>query len=55
MDEHDREPPYIGGAQPVNEHPTPVPTGGGRGAMQTVVVVIAVLVVIAAVMWLARL
>lgn len=51
MDERENEPPYEGGAQPVPEHPTGV-SGEGRGIMQTVVVVVAVLVLLAAVAWL---
>jgi hypothetical protein len=45
-----REPPYEGGAQPVQENPQDVPTGG-RTAMQTVVIAIAVLVVLAGLAW----
>jgi hypothetical protein len=45
-----REPPYEGGAQPVPEHPPEVP-GPGRSVVQTIVIVIAVLVVLAALIW----
>lgn len=44
------EPPFEGGSQPVKERPPEKPTG--RGAAQTVVVVIGVLVVLAALLWL---
>lgn len=46
----DREPRYQGGSQPVPEHRSEVP-GPGRGAMQTVVIVVAVLVLLAVVAW----
>ncbi len=49
-DRHDEEPPFEGGAQPVKERPPEQPTG--RGVGQTVVIVIAVLVVLAAILWL---
>jgi hypothetical protein len=48
--EREEEPPYEGGSQPVEEHPTGV-EGGGRGGIQTVVVVLGVLVVLAALAW----
>jgi hypothetical protein len=50
--DRDEEPPFEGGAQPVEEHATGI-RGGGRGAMQTVVIVVAVLVVLAALLWFA--
>jgi hypothetical protein len=50
--DRDEEPPFEGGAQPVKEHPTGI-RGGGRGAIQTVVVVVAALVVLAALLWFA--
>jgi hypothetical protein len=48
--ERDREPPFEGGSQPVQERPTGI-EGGGRTAMQTVVLVIAALVVLAGLLW----
>ena len=50
VSEHN-EPPWEGGSQPVDEHPREVPKGG-RSVMQTVVVVLGVLVVLAALLWL---
>lgn len=50
MAENDEEPPFEGGAQPVKEQSKGI-RGEGRGAMQTVVIVVAVLVVLAAVLW----
>jgi len=44
-------PPYDGGSQPVQEH-RPEQPGGGRTVMQTVVVVIGVLVLLAALLWI---
>jgi hypothetical protein len=46
------EPPFEGGSQPVEEHATGI-RGGGRGAVQVVVVAVAVLLVLAAVLWFA--
>jgi len=46
-----REAPFEGGSQPVTENPQDVPAGG-RTAMQTVVIAIAVLVVLAGLAWL---
>jgi hypothetical protein len=45
------EPPYEGGSQPVPEHPPEV-SHGGRTAMQTVVIVIGALVLLAAILWI---
>jgi hypothetical protein len=45
------EPPFDGGAQPVKERPPEVPTQS-RSVLQMVVVVIAVLVVLAALLWI---
>jgi hypothetical protein len=44
------EPPFEGGSQPVHESRQEVP-GGGRTAMQTIVIVLAVLVVLAGLIW----
>ena len=44
-------PPYEGGSQPVGEHPTPPPSEG-QGAAQTVILVVGVLVVLAALLWI---
>lgn len=51
MVDRDREPPYEGGSQPVREEPT-APAGAGRTVGQTVVIVIGVLVILAALLWL---
>jgi hypothetical protein len=51
VEDHNREPPFEGGGQPVPDNPPEVPRGG-RGVMQTVVVVVGVLVVLAALLWL---
>jgi hypothetical protein len=48
--DNDEKPPFEGGAQPVEERSKGI-RGEGRGAMQTVVIVVAVLVVLAAVLW----
>lgn len=48
--DRDREPPFEGGSQPVKEAPPEMP-GGGRTAAQTVVIVLAVLVVLAGLAW----
>jgi len=45
------EPPFEGGSQPVQEKPGEVP-GSGRTVVQTIVVVIAVLVFLAALLWI---
>ncbi len=45
------DPPFEGGAQPVKERPPEVP-GGGRSVMQTVVIVIGVLALLAALIWI---
>lgn len=50
-DNRREEPPFEGGSQSVPESPPEVP-GPGRSAMQTVVIVIAVLVVLAALVWI---
>ena len=46
-----REPPFEGGSQPVPENPPEMSTGG-RSVAQTVVVIVGVLVLLAAVLWL---
>lgn len=51
MENRNQEPPFEGGSQPVPEHPPETPTGG-RSVMQTVVVVVGVLVLLAAALWL---
>lgn len=51
MEKRDEDPPYEGGSQPVPEHPGEVPHGG-RSVLQVVVMVVAVLVILAAVLWL---
>lgn len=48
--DHD-EPPYEGGSQPVPENPPEVPHGG-RSALQTIVIAVGALVVLAALLWL---
>ncbi len=51
MADEREDPPYEGGSQPVPEHRPEVPTGG-RSVAQTVVVIVGVLVLLAAVLWL---
>lgn len=51
MDRQQEEPPFEGGSQPVPERPPEVPTGGRR-VMQTAVVIVGVLVLLAAALWL---
>jgi hypothetical protein len=51
MEKPNDEAPFEGGAQPVREHREEVP-GGGRTVAQMVVLVLAVLVIVAAVLWL---
>lgn len=51
MDNRNQEPPFEGGSQPVPEHPPEMPSGG-RSVMQTVVLIVGVLVILAAVLWL---
>ena len=51
MANHQDDPPYDGGSQPVPERPPEMPTGG-RSVAQTVVTVVGVLVVLGAVLWL---
>ncbi|HEX7243613.1 MAG TPA: hypothetical protein VF263_25225 [Longimicrobiaceae bacterium] len=46
----DRDPPFEGGSQPVQQKPDPVP-GPGRGFGQVFVIVLSVLAVAAAVVW----
>jgi hypothetical protein len=46
----DRDPPFEGGAQPVPESPPEMP-GPGRGAAQTIVIILAVLAVLAGLIW----
>ena len=48
----DDEPPFVGGSQPVHHKDDPMPHAG-RSAMQTVVIVIAVLAVLLAIAWIA--
>jgi hypothetical protein len=50
--ERKEDPPFEGGSQPVRERPPEAPAAGWS-VMQTVVVVIAVLVVLAALLWIA--
>jgi hypothetical protein len=45
------DPPFDGGSQPVQERPPDKPTAAGS-VMQTVVIVIGVLVLLAALLWL---
>lgn len=45
------DPPFEGGSQPVPENPPEVPTGG-RTVGQTVIIIVGVLVVLAAILWL---
>ncbi|MEX2583963.1 MAG: hypothetical protein WD766_11845 [Gemmatimonadota bacterium] len=51
VDRTREDPPFEGGSQPVPERPTKTPTGG-RAAVQTVIVAIAILVLVAAILWL---
>lgn len=51
MAKREGEPPFEGGSQPVKEEPAEMP-GGGRSAMQIVVIVIGVLVLLAALLWI---
>ena len=51
MAEPREEPPFEGGSQPVPENP-PETAGRGRSAAQTVVVVVGVLILLAAILWL---
>jgi hypothetical protein len=46
-----REPPYEGGSQPVPEHRPEVPHAG-RSVIQTVVIIIAVIAILAALLWI---
>lgn len=50
MESSKDEPPFDGGAQPVKEHPPEVPTAG-RSVGQTVVMIVSVLVVLAALLY----
>ncbi len=50
MAEREKEPPFEGGSQPVQERAKGI-KGGGRTAMQTVVLVVAALVVLAGLLW----
>lgn len=50
MAEPEKDPPFEGGSQPVTEHPTGI-KGGGRGAAQTLVIVLAALLLLAALAW----
>ncbi len=47
----EEEPPFEGGAQPVRDVPHEVP-GGGRTALQTVVIVLGVLALVAGILWI---
>jgi len=49
--DNDKEPAFQGGSQPVAESPPEVPTGG-RTVAQTIVIVLAVLVVLAGLIWI---
>lgn len=51
MGDREREPEFEGGSQPVPEHPPEVATVG-RSIAQTVIIVVGLLVVLAAVLWL---
>jgi hypothetical protein len=53
VSENREEPPFEGGAQPVPEHPPEVP-GPGRTAGQVVVIVLAVLVLLAGLVFFFR-
>jgi hypothetical protein len=46
-----KEPPFEGGAQPVPEHPPEMPQNG-RSVVQTIVIILAVLAVVAALLWI---
>ena len=50
MSTSDREPPFEGGSQPVPQKKEEMPSGG-RSVGQVIVLVIAVLAVLAAVVW----
>lgn len=49
--ERNEDPPFEGGSQPVQEKPPEKPTAAGS-VMQTFVIVVGVLVVLAALLWL---
>jgi hypothetical protein len=51
VENRNEDPPFEGGSQPVPEHRPETPTGG-RSVMQTVVVIVGVLVLLAAALWL---
>jgi hypothetical protein len=51
VDDRNEERPFEGGAQPVKETPPEVP-GPGRTAGQTIVIGIAVLILLAAILWI---
>lgn len=51
MDKHSEDPPFEGGSQPVEEHPTPVPHEG-RSAMQIFVIAVGVLALLGALLWI---
>lgn len=51
MDDRMKEPPFEGGSQPVPERPPEMPAEG-RSVGQTVVVIVGVLVLLAALLWL---
>lgn len=51
MANEEKEPPFEGGSQPVPEHQPEIPSGG-RSVLQTVVIVIGVLAVLAAAIWI---
>jgi hypothetical protein len=52
VDDRNEERPFEGGAQPVKETPPEVP-GPGRTAGQMIVIGIAVLILLAAILWIA--
>lgn len=49
--DRDEDPPFEGGSQPVPESPPEMP-GPGRSVTQTLVIVLAVLTVLAGLIWL---
>ncbi|HET7274919.1 MAG TPA: hypothetical protein VFI91_07045 [Longimicrobiaceae bacterium] len=50
MEEEPQERPFEGGSQPVEDHPPEMPSGGWNVG-QTVVIVLGILVVLAAILW----
>jgi hypothetical protein len=51
VERDDEEPPFVGGSQPVEHKPDPIPSEGRSGA-QTLVIAVAVLAVIAGLAWI---